>query len=263
MSLTMAQHPIFAQTQTISDICKPLERFNINYFSQVHVSNDSEMTCLHTHPEFITNYLSKNYHHADIFSANQNHFGEFVLWDSLTCKGKSNAMLKDAVDFGFQQFFTLIEKDVSGINFYYFASPSTETSMSQLYLSNIDALQAFTKYFKTSVKKSKELSAWHDIKITIEKKHSDIGLLVNNKLMSTEENRREFFNDISARNNFDTRLSNQQINCLHLLAQGFSAKEIAERLNLSRRTVESYLAHVRNIFGCRNSNELIAKYYQW
>lgn len=42
---------------------------------------------------------------------------------------------------------------------------------------------------------------------------------------------------------------------------GFTAKEIAEQLNLSRRTVESYFALIRHVYGCRNSKELIAKYY--
>jgi len=52
------------------------------------------------------------------------------------------------------------------------------------------------------------------------------------------------------------------MNCLHLLAMGFSAKEITDQLNLSRRTVESYLAYVRQVYGCRNSKELIAAYYR-
>ena len=56
-------------------------------------------------------------------------------------------------------------------------------------------------------------------------------------------------------------LSQQKINCLHLLAIGFSAKEIGEQLKLSRRTVESYLSDIRRIYGFRNSRELIAAYY--
>lgn len=160
-------------------------------------------------------------------------------------------------------FFTLIEKDAPGINFYYFASPASSISMNQLYLSNVDALKAFVKYYKTSVKQSKELSAWDDFKLVVEEKHSEIELLIDDRLISTDENRKEFFNDISGRSNFDGRLSNQQINCLHLLALGYSAKEIAGQLKLSRRTVESYLALIRQVYGCRNSKELIAAYYKY
>lgn len=59
----------------------------------------------------------------------------------------------------------------------------------------------------------------------------------------------------------NTNLSQRKINCLCLLAAGFSAKEIGEQLKLSRRTVESYLADIRQIYGCRNSKELIVAYY--
>ena len=56
-------------------------------------------------------------------------------------------------------------------------------------------------------------------------------------------------------------LSQQKMNCLNLLATRFSAKQIGEQLKLSRRTVESYLADIRRIYGFRNSRELIAAYY--
>ena len=59
----------------------------------------------------------------------------------------------------------------------------------------------------------------------------------------------------------NANLSQQKINCLHLLVTGFSAKEIGEQLKLSRRTVESYLADIRRTYGFRNSKELIAAYY--
>ena len=261
MSLTMSKHPIFTQAQILRDICKPLERFNINLFSHVHINNDSEMTCLHNRPGFVANYLSKNYHHADIHAANQNQFGEFLLWDSLTCTGKSNTMLKDAVDLGHKQFFTLVEKDMSGMNFYHFATPSSSIGMNQIYLSNIDALKAFIQYFKSTTKSAKELSPWRDIKLIIEKKHSDIELLVENKLISVDDTKKEFYQDISYPLTANHHLSKQHKNCLNLLAMGFSAKEIADQLNLSRRTVESYLAHIRQVYGCRNSKELIAAYY--
>ena len=262
MPLSMSQHPVFTQAQTLADICKPLERFNINLFSHVHINNDSEMTCLHNRPEFVANYLSKNYHHADIHAANQNNFGEFLLWDSLTCTGKSNNMLQDAVDFGHKQFFTLVEKDMTGMNFYHFATPSSSIAMNQVYLSNIDALKTFVKYFKATTQDAKELSVWRDIKLTIEKKHSDIELLVDDKLISVNA-KKEFYQDISHQLIEHPHLSKTQLNCLNLLAIGFSAKEIAEQLNLSRRTVESYLAHIRQVYGCRNSKELIALYYNY
>ena len=56
-------------------------------------------------------------------------------------------------------------------------------------------------------------------------------------------------------------LTTQQAACLKLLAEGKSAKEIARSLNLSFRTVESYLATTMELTGCTSSKELIALYH--
>jgi shikimate kinase len=53
----------------------------------------------------------------------------------------------------------------------------------------------------------------------------------------------------------------QQKKCLLMLSLGLSSKEIGIRLNLSYRTVEHYLAHLRKVLDCRSSKELIIAYY--
>lgn len=59
-----------------------------------------------------------------------------------------------------------------------------------------------------------------------------------------------------------THLTEQQANCLKLLAQGQTSKEIAKLLNISFRTVEANIAKIMHILGCSSSKELIALYHQ-
>jgi DNA-binding CsgD family transcriptional regulator len=56
-------------------------------------------------------------------------------------------------------------------------------------------------------------------------------------------------------------LSPQKRKCFLLLVEGFSVKEIAQILNLSPRTVEHHLEQLRILYCCRNSRELISKYF--
>lgn len=56
-------------------------------------------------------------------------------------------------------------------------------------------------------------------------------------------------------------LTEQQANCLKLLAQGKTSKEIARDLKISYRTVEGYIAQTMELLGCASSKELIALYY--
>lgn len=57
------------------------------------------------------------------------------------------------------------------------------------------------------------------------------------------------------------QLTEQQARCLKLLSQGKSSKEIANKLNISHRTVEEYIAKTIEQLGCSSSKELIALYH--
>ena len=51
----------------------------------------------------------------------------------------------------------------------------------------------------------------------------------------------------------------QQKNCLKLVASGLSAKQIANKMHLSPRTVEYYIAILKEKLNCRNKADLIIK----
>lgn len=57
-------------------------------------------------------------------------------------------------------------------------------------------------------------------------------------------------------------LSSQEKKITELALIGRRAKEIAEALHLSPRTVENYLARIREKFHCKSQKELMARFYQ-
>ena len=54
-------------------------------------------------------------------------------------------------------------------------------------------------------------------------------------------------------------LSNNQINCLLFLVKGLTAKQIADQMSLSKRTVEAYLEAIKIKLNCNSKSSLIAK----
>ncbi len=56
-----------------------------------------------------------------------------------------------------------------------------------------------------------------------------------------------------------SELSPRQLEVMQLVAEGFSNKEIAQRLEISPRTVENYRAWVMEKMGARNLAELVRK----
>lgn len=56
-----------------------------------------------------------------------------------------------------------------------------------------------------------------------------------------------------------TYLSKRQLSCANLLLSGMTQREIAAHLNLSQRTVETYIENIKVKLHCRNKTELILK----
>ncbi len=83
--------------------------------------------------------------------------------------------------------------------------------------------------------------------------------LLQNPFIETSE-----FSKLSIEKYFNITLSTYKLTkteklCLHYVAQGKTAKEIAEKLYKSVRTIESHLDNARSKLECSNRSELIAK----
>ena len=68
-------------------------------------------------------------------------------------------------------------------------------------------------------------------------------------------------NDIDRLNFLTTiygyNFTNRELECVPLLLKGMSAKQIAEQLNLSHRTVETYVNNLKTKTNTLNKNDLI------
>lgn len=55
------------------------------------------------------------------------------------------------------------------------------------------------------------------------------------------------------------KLSTRQFECLYYLARGMTMKQIARKMMLSPKTIEHYLAAIKNKMSCSTRYELIEK----
>jgi DNA-binding CsgD family transcriptional regulator len=68
--------------------------------------------------------------------------------------------------------------------------------------------------------------------------------------------------DVPSNHSLLLAFSLREKQCLEDIVSGKSSRESAERLGLSRRTVESYIENIKNKLNCKNKSELIIKYYE-
>lgn len=62
--------------------------------------------------------------------------------------------------------------------------------------------------------------------------------------------------------NNEIKLTNRQTECLYYLAKGLAPKQIARLLNISSRTVEHHIVHLKNKFECYSRSGLICKAFE-
>jgi DNA-binding NarL/FixJ family response regulator len=58
-------------------------------------------------------------------------------------------------------------------------------------------------------------------------------------------------------------LSDRELEVFRMIGEGFSTREMAEKLHLSIKTVETYRAHIKDKLGLQDANELLRSAIQW
>jgi DNA-binding NarL/FixJ family response regulator len=59
------------------------------------------------------------------------------------------------------------------------------------------------------------------------------------------------------------RLSDRELEVFRMIGEGFGTREMAEKLHLSIKTVETYRAHIKDKLGLQDANELLRTAIQW
>ncbi len=165
----------------------------------------------------------------------------------------------------------IYEKKQDYVELHCYATDKKNLDISALCLSNIQMLFDFVEYFKIKASHILDDAAAKGIFIpsqfTIEDKKSYTCILNNHKISINNDLISEFKKIVSERKSYllcnsqKVFLSYREMQCLALSARGKTAKEIALILNISPRTVESYMNQIKGKVGYKYKSQLIDLYY--
>ena len=170
-------------------------------------------------------------------------------------------MLQDAVDFQYKHIITLIKNKSTYVDYYYFGTHLNNRSINQFYINNFNLLEQFIAYFNATLQQAPHLMAAYDIEFTIgdpkplfDENHSSI-ININNRQQA------RFLQKIRANCTHEvwSNLTARECDYIPLIIHGKTAKEIANVLNISHRTVEDYISSLKTKLQARNKSDLIAK----
>lgn len=123
--------------------------------------------------------------------------------------------------------------------------------MIDFYLNNLDFLQKFCDYFKEAGKSLISHAEQNKLMHDFYDDYSNKGIEQPQFINSND------FYYISRK--FEYTLSPRQYEVAYLLIKGQRAKQIARALEISHRTVEDYIANLKNKLNAKNIMDLTAK----
>ena len=145
--------------------------------------------------------------------------------------------------------------DDNTVEMFGFASGNNQQDMYNYYLNNQDLLFDYIRYFKSIfLPNINELYFNHSYNLPIS--ISRIAPQSNNVIMN-DSIKKVYFNSTSY-------LTKREFECVKLVHQGYTQKEVAIKLEISARTVEKHLLNIKNKFETYPSSHLtnIIKKYQ-
>lgn len=253
-------HPSIVYATQIKQLCEPLHNFNITTFSHLRVFNNNQLTVQCNNSAFLLNYLKEQYYTADpcvnIHSESTN-LGEYIIWDSVACSGRTAEMLAASYSYNFKHVFSIIKTQKDYVDFYHFGTHQSNPAIHQTYINNLAILDHFIAFFNSETKKSKELSQAYDIILNANQIYSNVEQDTNDLLFNKQVNRGVILKKL-IKSEYGN-LTYKEIECSELILQGNTTKEIAKELGLSYRTIEDRINSLKVKLNAKNKADLIVK----
>lgn len=257
ISQKVRMHPGIMFANQVVDICKPLEKIDVDFFAHVRTIEDGSLSMLCNRPDIaIACAESQLYHNAKYTKHPRYYTSGFYLWnnDIRTEHEEMHSQLLQTL--GISNGMTIIRKEATHCDFFHFATSPANAHINHFYVNNLDTFSRFADFFLEKAYQLIMLS--EKCRIHILPENQDLA-----NLIGSEDSQ---LDGLFSRNFLEAniieesiKLSKRQKECLYWLLRGKTASEIAEVLQLSRRTIETYINHIKVKFHCNSKTELVVK----
>lgn len=234
---SILEHSV-SNLKQLNRICSPL----VDYFGSLgltyhFIGNDGTYTFLTTRPDHLKDFLESRAY----------------IQNSFICHPKN---LYPGIYELHKHSFCVVNKIDKGMELYWISFSETCHIQQKIFLSEFELFKRFVKYFRQQAEPYLNPLFQDLYDIASDKGstfHQPTPLL---PLHLIPQKKSEFLKKIY-KNMDKVNISKREKELIPLLIQGHSVPFIADKLNLSPRTVEHYKDNLKNKFNCYNSHELI------
>lgn len=231
------------------------KQFGITYFATQKITFDGGWSIIGNHPEWLGYSADNQFYQYDPSLIDPNNYQTGISFcsahDHEECQ---NTLMKTAVEiFNIDHCLAVIEKNETNCQFTFLATNRQNHKIINIYINKIDLLRKYIRFFNK--KHNNLLRQAEERSVNLIQIKPETYYAMNNILDVS-------LNDID--DTFDiqklglAKLSKRQEQCLYYFLKGKTAKETAQLLNLSHRTVEEYLNHLKKKLGCRTKRDLLS-----
>lgn len=227
------KHIFLTSYHEVDEIIAPLKDFfGITSFVYQKNFDDGSEIRLSNQPAWMHYFYEHELYKKSFFERPPSEFSKArLVWAGLTIH---NPILEKAREFNIDHGITFVEPCVGGCEFFFIGTTVDHPQARAKCLSNLDLIERFLDYFREKAQSLIEQAAKQKI-------------IIPNKFIQAptwfgveEVNRDAFLNRL-----MPIDLTARQLDCVRLLVKGYSMKMIAQELNISPRTVESYVEQIK------------------
>ncbi|MBS0648788.1 MAG: hypothetical protein JSS10_06160 [Verrucomicrobia bacterium] len=238
------------EDRKIKRICAPLKDYlGVSYFSYFTISPNGDFAFLSNYPEEVEFYFSEQLYKTCPYFVHPDLLRAGWAVDDTTPDQPYSDFIENR--YGVRRLLFLIDKEGDKLDGYIFTNKSSEKNDLNIYLSKLELLRKFGRYF---VKEASPLIR----KIQSEQYNirKALGEAFEKPFASTLLGR----DDKQAEGFLKTilPLSKREQDCVDLYRKGHSAQATAAILGLSRRTVENYFENIKNKLGYESKRDLLS-----
>lgn len=253
----------------INEICNPiLSCYGITYFLYVKSFFDGRRLWLTNNGAWTEHFYENNHYKVSAFERmNEQYKPGFYLWSLLD----GQEVFKDAREaFNIDHGITVVNQLADAFEFVHFGTTRDNHSILHFYMNNKENLNRFILYFRNNAENLIKTACDNMILLPSPKK-----MYYNDQILSPAQ-------DITIKSSIpdfptykhqlsstygNILLTDREVICIDWLKKAKTANEIAEILQISKRTAEAHINNIKRKLNCYNSFQLGYKlaqidYYQ-
>jgi len=248
------QNPSLKYHVVIEALSRSLRQMGITFFAYTALDDLGNAYCLGSKADYAAEYLKRELANNDIhYRANtcskQLHYH---FWDFAALDKNAKALYRMAAEFDQGHTLTITRNDKLMTHCYHFSGRVSDVGLNQRYIDKLDILHAYIDFFQNCLIDVPEVSSiyQHPVKVAnkqaLEEKSVNIFTGDPRQMNLNEEAHSELrFKHLSR-----YYLTENERRCLYWLHRGKPSEMIAEILGVTRKTVERYVASIKEKYGC-------------